>query len=109
MIFTRRDALLGGLQPLLPLRDALRNVLRLLRGSGRAEHHVASGGAFQLMLGGSSSQMGRISLKLHDPYIPEISANKYALNIRFTRPDSEHRRQSDSSIDVPFDITFCNF
>ena len=44
----RRDALLGWLQPLLPLRDALRIVLRLLRGSGRAEHHVATGGAFQL-------------------------------------------------------------
>ena len=53
--------------------------------------------------------MVRITLKLDDCCVPEISANKYALNIRFTRPDSEHRRQSDSSIDVPFDITFCNF
>ncbi|MBN8452641.1 cell division protein ZapD [Accumulibacter sp.] len=107
----RRDALLAWLQPLLPLRDALTIVLRLLRASGRSEHHVASGGAFQLMLGGSNvqstSQMVRISLKLHDPYIPEISANKYALNIRFTRPDSDHRpRHCDS--DVEFDMLFCN-
>lgn len=51
--------------------------------------------------------MVRISLRLDDPYIPEISANKYALNIRFTRPDSDHRpRQSDS--DVQFDMLFCN-
>ena len=68
-----------------------------------------AGGSFQMMLGGASSQMVRITLKLDDCCVPEISANKYALNIRFTRPDSEHRRQSDSSIDVPFDITFCNF
>ncbi|MCB1942021.1 MAG: cell division protein ZapD [Candidatus Accumulibacter sp.] len=103
----RREALLSWLQPLLPLRDALAIVLRLLRASGRSEHHVASNGAFQLMLGGSSSQMVRISLRLDDPYIPEISANKYALNIRFTRPDSDHRpRQSDS--DVQFDMLFCN-
>lgn len=103
----RREALLGWLQPMLPLRDALAIVLRLLRASGRPEHHVAANGAFQMMLGGSSSQMVRISLKLDDPYIPEISANKYALNIRFTRPDSDHRpRQSDS--EVEFDMLFCN-
>jgi len=103
----RRDALLAWLQPMLPLRDALAIVLRLLRSSGRPEHHVATGGAFQLMLGGSSSQMVRISLKLHDPYIPEISAKKYALNIRFTRPDSDHRpRHCDN--DVEFDMLFCN-
>ncbi|MER2515888.1 cell division protein ZapD [Candidatus Accumulibacter phosphatis] len=103
----RREALLGWLQPMLPLRDALAIVLRLLRASGHAEHHVAANGAFQMMLGGSSSQMVRISLKLDDPYIPEISANKYALNIRFTHPDSDHRpRQSDS--EVEFDMLFCN-
>jgi len=103
----RREALLAWLQPMLPLRDALAIVLRLLRASGRAEQHVATNGAFQLMLGGSSSQMVRISMRLHAPYIPEISANKYALNIRFTRPDSDHRpRHCDH--DVEFGMLFCN-
>lgn len=103
----RREALLTWLQPMLPLRDALAIVLRLLRASGRAEQHVAINGAFQLMLGGSSSQMVRISMRLHAPYIPEISANKYALNIRFTRPDSDHRpRHCDH--DVEFGMLFCN-
>jgi cell division protein ZapD len=104
---TRRESLTGWLKPLLPLRDGLTIVLRLLRASGRPEQHVASGGMFQLMLGGSGSQMVRISLALHAPFIPEISANKYALNIRFTRPESDHRpRQCDS--DVDFDMVFCN-
>jgi cell division protein ZapD len=105
----RREALNAWLRPLLPLRDGLSIVLRLLRASGSVEHQVAKGGAFQLMLGGSGSQMVRISLKRHAPFVPEISANRYALNIRFTNPDSEHRpRHLDSSVDVPFDIVFCN-
>ncbi len=105
----RGIALLGWLKPLLPLRDGLSIVLRLLRASGSAEHQVAKCGAFQLTLGASASQMVRISLKLHAPFVPEISANKYALNIRFTRPDNEHRpRHSEEGIDVPFDLTFCN-
>jgi len=103
----RREALSAWLKPLLPLRDGLAIVLRLLRASGRPEHHVAKGGMFQLMLGGSGSQMVRISLSRHAPAIPEISANKYALNIRFTRPEGDHRpRQCES--DVDFDMVFCN-
>ena len=103
----RREALVGWIKPLWPLRDGLAIVLRLLRASGRPDHHHAKSGTFQLMLGGSSSQMVRISLKLHDPFIPEISANKYALNIRFTQPESDHRpRQCDD--DVDFDMVLCN-
>ena len=84
-------------------------VLRLLRASGASEHHVARSGSFQLMLGGSTSQMVRVSLKKQLPFIPEISANKYALNIRFIRQDIESRqRQTDNAVDVPFDIVFCN-
>lgn len=105
----RREALVGWLKPLMPLRDGLAIVLRLLRASGSVEHQIAKGGAFQLMLGGSGSQMVRISIKKQMPYIPEISANKYALNIRFTHPDSEHRpRHLDNSVDIPFDMVFCN-
>jgi cell division protein ZapD len=105
----RRDDLLGWLKPLIPLRDGLTIVLRLLRSSGSVEHQVAKGGAFQLMLGGSGSQMVRISLNTQAPFVPEISANKYALNIRFSRPDNGYRlRQYETSADVPFDMVFCN-
>lgn len=103
----RRDAIAAWLRPLLPLRDGLAIVLRLLRASGRPERQVARNGAFQLMLGGSGAQMVRVALREGDPFIPEISANKYALNIRFTTPDGDVRpRQCDQ--EVAFDITFCN-
>jgi cell division protein ZapD len=104
---TRRDALAGWIKPMLPLRDGLLIVLRLLRASGHPEPNVAKSGAFQLMLGGTTTQMVRVSLKLRDSFVPEISANKYALNIRFARADGDHRpRPCDS--DVSFDLTFCN-
>ena len=51
--------------------------------------------------------MVRVSLKPQIDFVPEISANKYALNIRFTCPDYDHRpRHAD--IDVEFSMVFCN-
>ncbi len=103
----RRESLHGWLKPLMPLRGGLDIVLRLLRASGRSEHQVAEGGAFQMMLGGSSAQMVRVLLKPSVAYVPEISANKYALNVRFTCPDYDHRpRHADSNVE--FDMVFCN-
>ena len=102
----RRDAVSAWLKPMLPLRDGLAIVLRLLRASGRPEHQTAKHGAFQLMLGGSASQMVRVSIRVGEAAIPEISANKYALNIRFTSPEGDLRpRPCDR--DVAFDMTFC--
>jgi len=103
----RRNALLGWIKPLLPLRDGLAIVLRLLRSSGRPKPQVAAAGGFQLMLGGSNAQMVRVTLKEGDPAIPEISANKYALNIRFTCPDGDLKPRSCDR-EVAFDMTFCN-
>jgi cell division protein ZapD len=108
-VAVRRDAMQEWIKPLLPLRDSLAIVLRLLRASGASARQLARGGSFQLMLSGGTSQMVCVSLAKKLPFIPEISANKYALNIRFTRQDVESRqRQPDSAVDVPFDIMFCN-
>ncbi len=103
----RQRDLAGWLNPMLPIRDGLSIVLRLLRASGRQDEHVAQHGAFQLMLGGRTAQMVRLRVRRSEPYVPEISANKYALNIRFTTPGTDARpRQADS--DVVFEMTFCN-
>lgn len=103
----RRTSLNGWLAPILPIRAGLSIVLRLLRASGRSEVQVAARGAFQLMLAGRTAQMLRLRVRRSDPFIPEISANKYALNIRFTAPDGDLRpRQAEA--DVSFELTFCN-
>ena len=103
----RRKALRGWIKPFMPLCSGLSIVLRLLRASGRSEHQVAEGGAFQMMLGGNGAQMVRVLLKPQVAFVPEISANKYALNIRFTCPDYDHRsRHADTNVE--FDMVFCN-
>ncbi|MBL8475325.1 MAG: cell division protein ZapD [Methyloversatilis sp.] len=103
----RQADLAGWLTPMLPIRDGLTIVLRLLRASGRPERHVAGSGAFQQMMGGKSAQMLRLRVSMEEAVTPEISANKYALNIRFVAPGG-HARPRVTETDVGFELTFCN-
>jgi cell division protein ZapD len=104
----RRAGLDGWIKPLYPLREAAAIVLRLLRSSGHAKDHVAVNGQFQLNLGGSAAQMVRVRLKATEAAIPEVSANKYFLNIRFTNPPAGEPKSRVCERDIPFDLTFCN-
>jgi cell division protein ZapD len=99
--------LLAWLRPLLPIRDGLIIVLRLLRASGRPEAQTARNGAYQLMMGGGSSQMVRVALGDDETVVPEISANKYALNIRFVSAESAGKPRPCER-DIDFQMTFCN-
>jgi cell division protein ZapD len=103
----RRQGLNGWLRPILPILDGLTIVLRLLRASGRPDVQVAAHGAYQLMLAGRTAQMLRLRVPRDKPYIPEISANKYALNIRFLTPDTD-MRPKQAEADIAFELTFCN-
>ncbi len=103
----RKADLVAWLQPMLPISDALRIVLKLLRESGRPSPCAARAGVFQHTPAGKLAQMLRLSIQLDVPCVPEISANKYALNIRFVTPSSVHRPQLYEQ-DVEFELTFCN-
>lgn len=103
----RRSDLLGWIGPLLPIRDGLGIVLRLLRASGRPEKQVALHGAFQQMLSGRTAHLVRLQVPKDLAAVPEISANKYALNIRFTFPGAD-LRPKQLETDVEFDLTYCN-
>lgn len=104
----RQRDLQAWLAPFLPIDEALGIVLRVLRDSGRSSRQVAYNGLFQLMLTASKvAQLLRIIVARDLPYVPEISANRYALNIRFVGFDiSDRPRQIEQ--DVEFDLTFCN-
>ncbi|MBS1191045.1 MAG: hypothetical protein H6R10_2837 [Rhodocyclaceae bacterium] len=104
----RRNDLSGWTRPLLPLRDALAIVLRLLRSSGTSRGYTSSNGQFQLNLGGSTAQMVRVTMHSGDVAVPEVSANKYALNIRFTNPPSSEPKSKIHEQPVGFELTFCN-
>ena len=93
--------------PLYPLRDGSAIILRILRESGKPQALSAPLGTFQQMLGGKIAQMVRIRVADDAPEVPEISANKYALNVRFTIQGGEPRPRPVEN-DVAFELTFCS-
>lgn len=94
--------------PLVPLFDAIALVLRLLRESGRPAKMIAQAGSYQQMLQGKVYQMLRLNIDESLGAIPEISANKYMLWIRFTSQDGDMKPKAIET-DVPFELTLCNF
>ena len=98
--------------PLYPLRDGTAIILRILRESGKPQTLAAPQGMYQQMLGGKTAQMLRLRLDPTMPCVPEISANKYVLNIRFLAQNgaqsSPDPRPRTADWDVGFELTFCN-
>jgi cell division protein ZapD len=103
----RRSDLEGWLKPLKSIAAALRIVLRVLRESGKSVPLIAYGGMFQQMPMERAAHMLRLTLMRDLPCVPEISANKYALNIRFILPGSVQRTKLYET-DVEFQLTYCN-
>jgi cell division protein ZapD len=104
----RRNDLTAWIEPFEPIRAGSTIVLRLLRENGRASRHTAYHGVFQLMLTTTKiAQLLRLTLQKDLPCVPEISANKYALNIRFIGVTGMDRGTVYSG-DVEFELAFCN-
>ena len=104
----RREDFKDWLKPLLPMHDAIVIILHILRGSGSNSKLVAQNGAYQQMLGGAKpAQMLRIELNNTLTCFPEVSANKYAINIRFNVLDFTQKPQKYDE-DVSFSLTLCN-
>jgi cell division protein ZapD len=96
------------LKPLLPMQQAIGIILHILRGSGATTKLQAYNGAYQQMLGGTKpAQMLRIEMADNSPCFPEVSANKYAINIRFNSLDCTQKPQKCDE-DVSFSLTLCN-
>lgn len=97
----------GWLAPMLPIRDSAGLVLKLLRESGKPARLTAPQGTFQQMLGGRTAQMVRIRIAPTVECVPEISANRYALNVRFVAAGADPRPRTVDR-DIDFELTFCN-
>lgn len=94
------------LEPFSSIRTAVNIVLGLLRDSGQPESQHALNGSYQRMLESRNPQLIRITLADSQPCVPEISANKYMLNIRFVYAGSgQVRTCTGQSLD--FELTFC--
>jgi cell division protein ZapD len=104
----RRNDLKGWIEPFAPIRAGSAIVLKLLRDNGRASRHTAYRGVFQLMLTTTKvAQLLRLTVAKNLSCVPEISANKYALNIRFIGV-SGMDRGTVYDHDVEFELVFCN-
>ena len=91
-----------------PLFDAINVVLRLLRESGVTTKVFAQSGSYQQMLQGKIYQLLRVNVARELGAIPEISANKYMLWIRFMSQGGDMKPKAFEG-DIPFDLTLCNF
>ena len=103
----RRENLRAWLAPLQPTGTGAKIILKLLRESGKAFHCTAHQGTFQQMQGGRVAQMLRVSLSRELACIPEVGANKYAINIRFIAANYAAKSALFEQ-DVPFELTFCS-
>lgn len=96
------------LAPLMPMYQAVEIILQVLRGSGTTAKFIAHQGGYQQMLAGAKpAQMIRIELSNDLECYPEVSANKYAINIRFNHLDCT-KRQLKCDKDIKFALTLCN-
>jgi len=102
----RRTHLETWLSPFQPINDGLKLLLKLLRENCKTHQFTAHQGSFQQMQGGRVAQMLCVSLDKNLPCVPEISANKYALNIRFVAADYA-AKSTLYDPDVEFKLVFC--
>lgn len=104
----RRSDLDTWLSRLMPMYEAISIILQLLRGSGQVLSLVAHHGAYQQQLSGHRpAQLLRIDVESSECF-PEVSANKYAINIRFQRLDFVQKPKICDE-DIPFKMIVCNF
>jgi cell division protein ZapD len=103
----RRNDIAGWAAPFRALHDSLAIVLGLLRESTQRSRFTARQGSFQQSLGGRTWQMVQVRLDGSLGAIPEISANKYLLWIRFTSQDGDLRPKPFEA-DVDFELALCN-
>lgn len=96
----------GWFSPMQSLINAVGLVLRLLRASGIQFKIIAHSGSYQQMLQGKVHQMLRLRIDSRSGAIPEASANKYMLWIRFTKQDGTMKPKPFEE-DIPCELTLC--
>lgn len=107
----RLEDLSRWLEPVLPVRDAVALLLRILRTRGESFDYVAKKGNFyEKSNGGRVIHLLQVSFAANLPVVPELSAGKYAISIRFVEPPDRQSRQMrsvETTLDVPFKLTCC--
>ncbi|KNZ32460.1 MAG: cell division protein ZapD [Methylibium sp. NZG] len=103
----RRSDLLRWAASLMPLAEALRLLLTLLRDSGSPHTVLAVAGLYQQSLPpGRTCQLLRLRLNGAPELVPEISGHRLMVSVRLMQQDAEGRLKP-STADTPMELTLC--
>lgn len=106
---SRRTDILGWYEPMRPLARAVALVLKILRESGEVSVVTSEQGNFTQQMSGKTYQLLRIDLPTDLEVVPEFSANKYMLWIRFNTPNAHGVSKNNPYTEpVQFKIRLCN-
>tara|TARA_Y100000590_G_scaffold465820_1_gene639218 strand:+ start:846 stop:1619 length:774 start_codon:yes stop_codon:yes gene_type:complete len=101
------DNLNEWITPLLPIRDSLKIILRLLRNNEKIFQFKSNDGMFQKMgRQECAAHLLRIKIDESIPCFPEISANKYGLTIHFFNAKPGHKAKLYEH-QLEFELSFC--
>jgi cell division protein ZapD len=104
----RRADLLKWSASLMPLADALRLLLTLLRDSGSPHEVTALAGVYQQSLpAGRTCQLLRLRLPQSTDLVPEISGHRLMVSVRLMQQQDAEGRLKHSAADTPIEITLC--
>jgi cell division protein ZapD len=103
----RRVDLVQWARSLMPMADALRLLLHLIRDAGVPHDAVAVAGQFQQSLTpGKTHLLARLRLADHEEVVPEVSGHRLIVTVRMLQPDGEGKLRP-SGTDTPFELTLC--
>jgi cell division protein ZapD len=105
----RRQDIDNWFEPMRPLAKAIALVLKILRHSGEMNVVVAEQGNYTQQMSGKSFQLLRVDLPNELEVVPEFSANKYMLWIRFNIPNANGVSKNNPYLDpIELKIRLCN-
>ncbi|NJM32795.1 MAG: cell division protein ZapD [Limnobacter sp.] len=105
----RRSDIQLWFEPMKALSQAAFLVLRILRESGEYCIASAENGNFTQQMTGKSFQLLRVDLPVEHEVVPEFSANKYMLWIRFNTPGANGVCKNNPYTEAfDFRLQFCN-
>lgn len=107
----RRADLEAWFLPLMPLFEALTIILMMARDSYKRKSCITQDKTYQQLLNGIKFDLLQVLLPNNSSYIPDVSANKHVIWLRFSAPSfhGQLRRFSLESEkdEVTFDLSLC--
>ena len=97
-------------KPFTTIRTAIDLILIFIRSSSIGENQVAQAGFYQQSLKQSQPfQLLKITVDRSIPCFAEISGGKHRFSVRFMIPSTNGSRPIQTTKDIPFNLTCCQF